>query len=252
MGFSSKNHQRALDSMQATLEAESRGKSEAMRMKKKLEQDINELEVALDGANRGRAETEKNIKRYQAQIQEMEGHLEEEQRAREEAREQFQSSERRSNILAGEIEELRTMLESAERGRKTAEGELQEAADRVSELSITNSSLAASKRKLENDVQAMQTDLDDQANELKSADEQAKKAMADAAMLAEELRKEQEHGTHIEKMRRTLESQVKELQARPDEAEAGALKGGKRMIQKLEQRVSIHLEFSKTFVVFSQ
>ena len=61
----SKNHQRALDSMQASLEAESRGKAEAMRMKKKLEQDINELEVALDAANRGRAEAEKNIKRYQ-------------------------------------------------------------------------------------------------------------------------------------------------------------------------------------------
>ena len=54
--------------MQASLEAEARGKSEAMRMKKKLEQDINELEVALDGANRGRAEAEKNIKKYQVKI----------------------------------------------------------------------------------------------------------------------------------------------------------------------------------------
>ena len=54
--------------MQASLEAESRGKAEAMRMKKKLEQDINELEVALDAANRGRAEAEKNIKRYQVHM----------------------------------------------------------------------------------------------------------------------------------------------------------------------------------------
>merc|ERR1711944_381416 len=38
-------------------------------------------------------------------------------------------------------------------------------------------------------------------------------------------------------MRRGLEGQVKELQARLDEAEAAGLKGGKRMIQKLEQRV---------------
>merc|ERR1712168_947760 len=41
-----KNHQRAMDSMQASLEAETRGRTEALRMKKKLEQDINELEVA--------------------------------------------------------------------------------------------------------------------------------------------------------------------------------------------------------------
>ena len=47
----------------------------------------------------------------------------------------------------------------------------------------------------------------------------------------------QEHAGHIEKMRRALEGQVKELQVRLDEAEASAMKGGKRMIQKLEQRV---------------
>ena len=67
----SKNHQRALDSMQVSLEAESRGKAEAYRLKKKLESDINELEVALDGANRARVEAEKNIKRIQQQIHEV-------------------------------------------------------------------------------------------------------------------------------------------------------------------------------------
>merc|ERR1711931_571497 len=36
-----KCHQRALDSMQASLEAEAKGKAEALRMKKKLESDIN-------------------------------------------------------------------------------------------------------------------------------------------------------------------------------------------------------------------
>ena len=82
----SKNHQRGLDSMQASLEAEARGKAEAMRMKKKIESDINELEVALDGANRGRAEAEKNIKKCQQQISDISLALEEEHRGREEAR----------------------------------------------------------------------------------------------------------------------------------------------------------------------
>ena len=39
--------------MQASLEAEAKGKAEAMRVKEKLESDINELEIALDQANRG-------------------------------------------------------------------------------------------------------------------------------------------------------------------------------------------------------
>jgi len=56
--------------MQTSLEAEARGKAEAMRLKKKLETDLNELESALDSANRGRAEADKNIKKLQQQMRE--------------------------------------------------------------------------------------------------------------------------------------------------------------------------------------
>jgi myosin heavy chain 6/7 len=38
-------------------------------------------------------------------------------------------------------------------------------------------------------------------------------------------------------LRKALETQIKELQVRLDEAETNALKGGKKAIQKLEQRV---------------
>jgi len=74
-------------------------------------------------------------------------------------------------------------------------------------------------------------------SELRQAEDQAKKAMSDAARLAEELRQEQEHASQIEKLRRALDGQVKELQVRVDEAEAAALHGGRKTIQALEQRV---------------
>jgi len=67
----SKNHQRALDAMQINLETESRNKVEAMRVKKKLEQDINELELTLDSVNKAKAETERNFKKYQQQIRDL-------------------------------------------------------------------------------------------------------------------------------------------------------------------------------------
>jgi len=67
----SKNHQRALDAMQLNLETESRNKLEAMRVKKKLEQDINDLEMTLDGVNKAKAETERNFKKYQQQIRDL-------------------------------------------------------------------------------------------------------------------------------------------------------------------------------------
>ena len=80
-------------------------------------------------------------------------------------------------------------------------------------------------------------------NELRQAEDQTKKAMMDAARLAEELRQEQEHAGQMEKLRRGLEAQVKELQVRVDEAEAAALHGGRKTIQSLEQRVSRLTEF---------
>ena len=76
--------------------------------------------------------------------------------------------------------------------------------------------------------------------EVKSADDRAKKAMADAARLAEELRSEQSHAQQVEKMRKVLESQMREMSVRLDEAESQALKGGKKAIAKLENRVNIH------------
>merc|ERR1719219_2432608 len=52
-----KNHARAMESMQASLEGENKAKTEALRIKKKLETDINELEIALDHANKANAES---------------------------------------------------------------------------------------------------------------------------------------------------------------------------------------------------
>jgi hypothetical protein len=54
-----------MESMQASLEAEQRSKGEALRIKKKLEGDINELEIALDHSNKANNEAQKSIKRYQ-------------------------------------------------------------------------------------------------------------------------------------------------------------------------------------------
>merc|ERR1711951_247074 len=56
-----KNHQRAMDSMGASLEAEQRAKADALRIKKKLESDINELEIALDHANKANMEGQKAL-----------------------------------------------------------------------------------------------------------------------------------------------------------------------------------------------
>ena len=74
---SKKNHQRALDSMQASMEGECRAKEEALRIKKKLESDINEMEIALDHANKAHAEAKKAIKRTHMQLSDVNSAIEE-------------------------------------------------------------------------------------------------------------------------------------------------------------------------------
>ncbi|XP_047492663.1 myosin heavy chain, muscle-like isoform X3 [Penaeus chinensis] len=232
-----KCHQRAIDSMQASLEAEAKGKAEALRMKKKLESDINELEIALDHSNKANADLQKHIKKIQGEMKELQARVEEEQRLASEYREQYGIAERRANALHGELEESRTLLEQSDRGRRQAEAELAEAHDHINDITAQNGSLTVAKRKLEGEMQTLHADLDEMLNEAKNSEEKAKKAMVDAARLADELRAEQEHAQTQEKMRKALEVSVKELQVRLEEVETNALKTGKKAVAKLESRV---------------
>merc|ERR1712184_226818 len=63
-----KNFSKALDNMQNALEQEAKGKSEGLRMKKKLEKDVCDLELSLEHANAANLETQKGIKGYHQKI----------------------------------------------------------------------------------------------------------------------------------------------------------------------------------------
>merc|ERR1712241_1568585 len=93
------------------------------------------------------------------------------------------------------------------------------------------------KRKLESEMQTLHSDLDEMANEAHLSDDKAKKAMVDAARLADELRNEQEIAQSFEKDRKLLECQLKDMHSRLDEAETNALKGGKKAMNKMETRI---------------
>ena len=129
-----------------------------------------------------------------------------------------------------------------------------------------NTSLINTKKKLETDISQIQGEMEDIVQEARNAEEKAKKAITDvsrgqdegeapeslwalsaltrlcfithqAAMMAEELKKEQDTSAHLERMKKNMEQTIKDLQHRLDEAEQIALKGGKKQLQKLEARV---------------
>merc|ERR1712038_331605 len=145
--------------------------------------------------------------------------------------------ERRCNLLTSEIEELRNTVEQADRGRKLAETELNESNERSNLLHTQNTALINQKRKLDGEVAQLTNDVEEAVSECRNAEEKAKKSITDAAMMAEELKKEQDQSSHLERMKKNMETTVKDLQLRLDEAEQVALKGGRKQVQKLEARL---------------
>uniref|UniRef100_A0A3B5Q0Z3 Myosin heavy chain, fast skeletal muscle-like n=1 Tax=Xiphophorus maculatus TaxID=8083 RepID=A0A3B5Q0Z3_XIPMA len=232
-----RNSQRVIDSMQSTLDAEVRSRNDALRVKKKMEGDLNEMEIQLSHANRQAAEAQKQLRNVQGQLKDAQLHLDDALRGQEDMKEQVAMVERRNGLMVAEIEELRAALEQTERSRKVAEQELVDASERVGLLHSQNTSLLNTKKKLESDLVQVQGEVDDAVQEARNAEDKAKKAITDAAMMAEELKKEQDTSAHLERMKKNLEVTVKDLQHRLDEAENLAMKGGKKQLQKLEQRV---------------
>jgi len=232
-----KNHQRAMDSLGASLEAEQRAKSEALRIKKKLESDINELEIALDHANKANSEGQKAIKRYQGTLRDTIQGYEDEARARQQVMEQVGISERKANALSGEVEESRALLDSAERAKRQLDSELADARNAVNEMGVINSRAMHDKRNVESMIHTLQAEIDDALAQAKNSEEKSKRAMVDAARLADELRSEQDHANAEGRGKRSLDTQLAELENRLAEAEAAAMKGGKAAMSKLEMKI---------------
>merc|ERR1712060_388846 len=220
---------------QASLETEQKAKAEALRIKKKLEGDINEFEIALDHANKANNEALKSIKRYQGQLREAEVHYEEAARLRQEMGEKASLAERRSNALQGEMEEARALLDSAERGKRQTEAELTEARMAVNEMNNVNSRAAADKRRVEGSVHTLQAEIDDMLHQAKGSEEKAKKAMVDAARLADELRAAMKGGkaamAKLESRIRELEIELGNVQARTGDN----LKGHQKAERKIKE-----------------
>jgi chromosome segregation ATPase len=232
-----KNFGKAVDGMQSALEGESRGKAEALRMKKKLEADVSELETALEHANAANSDTQKVIKTYQLSLRDVQVKLEDAQRAKDIAHDNLIAADRRAHANQNALEEARTLLEQSDRSRRMVEQELADTNETLGDQTCTNQAIQGAKMKLDSEMQTLQADLDEMASEAGMSEDKAQKAMIDAARLADELRAEQELAQSYERERRLLESQVKDMQCRLDDAEQNALKGGKKAMSKMDSRI---------------
>lgn len=145
--------------MQGSLEAEAKSKAEALRLKKKLETDINELEISLDHSNKAYADLQRSYKKTQGEFKELQVKFEEEQRLASELREQFSVSERRANGLHIELEEARTLLEQSDRARRQIESELADCRETFGNTNNQFGALTISKRKLDGEWQTLHVSI---------------------------------------------------------------------------------------------
>merc|ERR1719276_2805 len=104
-------------------------------------------------------------------------------------------------------------------------------------MTSINSKASAEKRGLEGGVHTMQAEIDDMLHSAKNSEEKAKKAMVDAARLADELRAEQDHVTQQANAKKALESQLGDMESRLNDANEHAMRGGRQAMAKLESRV---------------
>jgi len=100
-----------------------------------------------------------------------------------------------------------------------------------------NSKASSDKRAVERAVHTMHAEIDDMLQQAKNSEEKAKKAMVDAARLADELRAEQDHTNNLSKTKRGLETQLAELENKFAEANENAIRGGRQAMSKLESRI---------------
>merc|ERR1711963_322127 len=112
------------------------------------------------------------------------------------------------------MEEARALLDSADRGKRQTEAELNEARSAVNEMNTINSRAGADKRRVEGALHTMQAEIDDLLHQAKNSEEKAKKAMVDAARLADELRSEQDHTTTLSQAKRGMETELGNVQTR--------------------------------------
>merc|ERR1712152_55006 len=168
----------------------SKGKAEALRMKKKLETDVLDLDCNLEHANAANAETQRTIKNYQLSLRETQAKLEDQQRAKEHAHDELINAERKANSNQNALEEARTLLEQADRSRRMVEQELADTNESLSDSTCTNQAIQGAKMKIESEMGTLSADLDEMSSEAAMSEEKAQRAMIDAARLADELRAE--------------------------------------------------------------
>ena len=155
-----KNHTKAVEQIQFAIEEESKSKAEAVRMKKKLEQDMSELEGSLKRSTLENSDLHVLVRRQQESLKAKSVDIENSRRDTDNIRDYLITAERKVSSLKNAVEETRSMLEQSDKARRGLEQELTEAGDELGKLVFNNAALDMDKRRLDADLAEAQVTLE--------------------------------------------------------------------------------------------
>ncbi|XP_076148222.1 myosin-13-like [Alosa pseudoharengus] len=235
------------------------------KTKQRLQGEVEDLMIDVERANGLAANLDKKQRNFDKVLAEWKQKYEEGQAELEGAQKEARSLSTELFKMKNSYEESLDHLETLKRESKNLQQEISDLTEQLGETGKSIHELEKSKKTVETEKTEIQTaleeaegtleheeskilrvqlelnqikgEVDDIVQEARNAEDKAKKAITDAAMMAEELKKEQDTSSHLERMKKNLEVTVKDLQHRLDEAENLAMKGGKKQLQKLESRV---------------
>merc|ERR1711909_262751 len=214
--------QAALEEAEATLEMEEnkvlRAQLELAQVKQEIDRRVAEKEDEFNNTRKNHARAMDSIG----------ASIETEQRG---------ISERKAASLSGEVEESKALLDGADRAQRQLQGDIADARSAVNNMQTINARDMTAKRQLESSIHTLQAEVDGMLVAAKNAEEKSKKAMVDAARLADELRAEQDHATSMGTAKNSLGNQLGELEGRLADAENAAMKGGKAAMAKMEGKI---------------
>uniref|UniRef100_A0AAY5K1L8 Myosin motor domain-containing protein n=1 Tax=Esox lucius TaxID=8010 RepID=A0AAY5K1L8_ESOLU len=244
-----------LQEAEETIEAVNSKCASLEKTKQRLQGEVEDLMIDVERANAMAANLDKKQRNFDKVLAEWKQKYEEGQAELEGAQKEARSLSTELFKMKNSYEEALDQLETLKRENKNLQQEISDLTEQIGETgksihelekakktvetekSEIQTALEEAEKKLESDLVQVQGEVDDSVQEARNAEEKAKKAITDAAMMAEELKKEQDTSSHLERMKKNLEVTVKDLQHRLDEAENLAMKGGKKQLQKLESRV---------------
>uniref|UniRef100_A0AAQ5Z3H4 Myosin heavy chain, fast skeletal muscle-like n=1 Tax=Amphiprion ocellaris TaxID=80972 RepID=A0AAQ5Z3H4_AMPOC len=196
---------------------------EIEQIKRNSQRVIDSMQSTLDAEVRSRNDALRIKKKMEGDLNEMEIQLSHANRQAAEAQKQLRN-------VQGQLKDAQLHLDEAIRSQD-------EMKEQVAMVERRNNLMLAEIEELRTALEQTERGRKIAEQELVDASERVGLLHSQAAMMAEELKKEQDTSAHLERMKKNLEVTVKDLQHRLDEAENLAMKGGKKQLQKLEARV---------------